>query len=275
MAPLEAVFVWISIALYGVSSALYMYAFVFKKARLLRPALLIVSSSFVSHTLAVLARYEAVGNLPVATSYEIGLGGSWVVMLFTLYISIRQRRLGGVGVLTAPFSLLMLGYGVMSTPELAPMPVSVRSFWLYIHVFFAWLAYGAFAMAAGLGAIYILKERAPKGEFYDRFPEISKIDDLVFKYVAFGFAADAVMIASGSIWAKSLWGNYWSWDPVEMWSLVTWLIYGLAIHLRLTMGWRGKRFAWVSVFALSGMVVTYFGINIFVESSLHFFGAGR
>ena len=73
--------------------------------------------------------------------------------------------------------------------------------------------------------------------------------------------------------AKDLWGNYWSWDPVETWSLVTWLTYGLAIHLRLTLGWRGRRLAWIVILALAGMFITFFGINIFVSSSLHFFGA--
>ena len=60
---------------------------------------------------------------------------------------------------------------------------------------------------------------------------------------------------------------------METWSLVTWLIYGVAVHLRITMGWKGKRFAWIVLVALSGVIVTYFGIDWFVESSLHVFDA--
>jgi len=273
MAPLESVFVWITIFLYGIISALYIYSIVFRNEKVLGRAGYLVGVAFILHTAGILARYAAIGNLPVASDYETGLGGSWVVVAFTLYVLLRHKSLRAVGVGTIPFSLLLLGFGLMREPVLVPMTASVRSFWLYIHVFFAWLAFGAYAVAAGLGIIYLLKEKHPDKEFYAKFPDFPKLDDLMFKYVVFGFVTDAVMIASGAIWAKDLWGNYWSWDPVETWSLVTWLIYGLAIHLRLTMGWKGRKMARLVIFAISGMVITYFGINFFVKTSLHFFQA--
>ena len=161
----------------------------------------------------------------------------------------------------------------MRNPVLTPMAASVRSFWLYIHVFFAQIAFGAFTVTFGLAVMYILKEKNLGKSFYDKFPDISRLDDLMFKFLVFGFITDAVMIGSGALWAKNLWGNYWSWDPVEMWSLITWLIYGLAIHLRVTMGWRGRKFAWILIFALLGMIITFFGINLFVKTSLHLFEA--
>ena len=58
------------------------------------------------------------------------------------------------------------------------------------------------------------------------------------------------MIGAGSIWAKDLWGSYWSWDPVETWSLLSWLIYGVALHLRFTLRWGGRRLAWLLIFAV-------------------------
>lgn len=273
MAPLEALFFWIAVALYAITSALLIFSFTFKNEKVLGRINYLIGAAFLVHTAAILARYAAVGNLPVAGDYENGLGGAWIVVLFTLYVSIRHRALRGVGVATLPFALLMLGYGVMRDPQLVPMTASVKSFWLYVHVFFAWLAFGAFSIAAGLGVVYILKEKDPGRDFYRKLPDFPRLDELMFKYVIFGFITDAVMIASGAIWARDLWGNYWSWDPVETWSLVTWLIYGLAIHLRLTMGWKGRKMAWLVIFALLGMIITYFGINFFVETSLHFFEA--
>ena len=79
------------------------------------------------------------------------------------------------------------------------------------------------------------------------------------------------MIASGAIWAKDLWGSYWSWDPVETWSLVTFLTYGIAIHLRLTRGWRDARFAWMAIVAILGNVISFFGVSFVVETSNHIF----
>jgi cytochrome c-type biogenesis protein CcsB len=275
MAPLEAAFFWIAVGLYGITTALYIYAFIFKNEKVLSEINYFVGVSFVIHTAAILARWYAVGNLPVAGDYENALGGVWVIMLFYLYASIRYKSLRAIGVAVLPFSLLLLGYGAVRVTELAPMVAAVRSFWLYIHVIFAWLAFSAFTVCFGLGIIYILKEKNPEKEFYNKFPELPRLDELMFRYLVFGFITDAVMIASGAIWAKNLWGHYWGWDPVETWSLITWLIYGLAIHLRITMGWRGRRFAWILIFAIIGMVITYFGINLVVKTSLHIFDAWK
>jgi len=241
VAPIEAILVWIALCGYGLISGLYIYAFVFSKEKLLRKIIYPIGTVFLIHTGSIVARYAAIGNLPWAGDYESATAGAWFVVMFTLVFMLKYRSLSAIGVGTIPFSLLLFGFGVMRSPQLIPMSVSLKSFWLGIHVFFAWLAFGAFAIAFGLGIIYLLKEKNPLKEFYSKFPPLPLIDELMFRNIIFGFITDAVMIASGAIWAKDLWGNYWSWDPVETWSLVTWLIYGTAIHLRLTMGWRGRR----------------------------------
>jgi len=271
MAPLEAIFIWIAMGLYAIASALIIYSFVFKNEKIFRITFSLILISFLFHTAGIFIRYDAVGNLPVAGDYETTLGGTWIIVLLTLYLSLKHKTLRAVSVATIPFSLLLLGFGVMRDPALTPMAASVRSFWLYIHVLFAQVAFGAFTIAFGTGVLYLLKEKRSEQEFYRKFPDLNRLDDLMFRFLIFGFITDAVMIASGSIWAKHLWGNYWSWDPVETWSLVTWIIYGLAIHLRLTMGWKGARMAWLVIFALSGMIISFFGINLFVDTSLHMF----
>jgi ABC-type transport system involved in cytochrome c biogenesis permease subunit len=69
------------------------------------------------------------------------------------------------------------------------------------------------------------------------------------------------MIATGSIWAHGLWGRYWGWDPIETWSLISWLIYGAALHLRITMGWKARRMAWLAVGAMATVIISFFGIG--------------
>jgi cytochrome c-type biogenesis protein CcsB len=271
MAPFETIFVWIAIGLYSVSSVLYIFSFVFKKETILQWVIYPVILAFLIHSAAIAARFMAIGNLPVAGDYETALGGTWIILLVTIYLSIRHKSLRPIGVATLPFCLILLGFGVMRSPVLSPMAASVRSFWLYIHVLFAQIAFGAYTIAFAFGILYLLKEKNPDKEFHNRLPELPRIDDLMFKFVVFGFITDAVMVASGAIWAKNLWGNYWSWDPVETWSLITWVIYGLVIHLRVTMGWKGRKMAWLVIFALTGMIITFFGINLFVDTSIHVF----
>ena len=87
----------------------------------------------------------------------------------------------------------------------------------------------------------------------------------------FGFVTDTIMISAGAIWAKDLWGSYWSWDPVETWSLISWLTYGIIIHLRVTFGWRDKRLATAAIFALTSVIICFFGVNLVVNTSVHMF----
>jgi ABC-type transport system involved in cytochrome c biogenesis permease subunit len=128
-------------------------------------------------------------------------------------------------------------------------------------------------MAAGV--LYLLKHRSEAGgkvnPSYERFPSLDRLDELIFRYVVFGFITDTIMIGAGAIWAKDLWGSYWSWDPVETWSLVSWLIYGIAIHLRVTFGWRESRFAWIVILALSSVIISFFGVTFVIDTSLHTF----
>jgi ABC-type transport system involved in cytochrome c biogenesis permease subunit len=127
-----------------------------------------------------------------------------------------------------------------------------------------------------MGLVYVLKDnkrrKGIESGFYEKFPRLEVIDENMFKFVVYGFIADAIMIVAGAIWAKDLWGSYWGWDPVEVWSLISWLLYGLAIHLRVTLGWRGRRLAWLMIFLISTVIITYWGINAVVEQSRHIFG---
>ena len=73
---------------------------------------------------------------------------------------------------------------------------------------------------------------------------------------------------TGAFWANQVKGTYWNWDPVEVWSLISWLIYGIYLHLRITFGWRGPRLAVYSLAALVVMIVSYWGIP-FTMSTFH------
>lgn len=276
MTEIEKIFFWVSVFLYALSFALYLISLTFNLERHSKIANYTVISGFAAETIAIASRWYETGHVPTIGNYENALAGSWLIMLFTLYLIFRRRSFRFVSLGTIAFSLLIMGIGVMSNPSLRPMNVALMSFWLYVHIFFAWLAYASFTVALGIGILYILKDRKiiradEQGRFFDKLPDLDILDDMMFRYVVFGFITDAIMIASGAIWAKDLWGSYWSWDPVETWSLISWLIYGLVIHLRVSLGWRGKKMAWLVIFAIIGVLVTFWGVNFVVEKSAHIF----
>ena len=75
-------------------------------------------------------------------------------------------------------------------------------------------------------------------------------------------------IITGAIWANSAWGTYWSWDPKETWSLITWFIYAAFLHARYTQGWRGRKMAVISICGFVFVVFTYWGVN-YLLAGLH------
>lgn len=275
MSPVESVLFWLSLTLYALGAGGYVYALVFRNAGIMDKLLHVIAAGFIAHNAAIAARFYVTGHLPWSGDYEQGLMGGWFIVLSTLYVGYGRRKLHILAVGTVPAAVLIMGYGVMRNPVLTPMAASLKTVWLYIHVYFAWLAYGAYTLAMGAGIVYLLKRKdetkAEPNPAFAKMPSQERLEELMFRYVVFGFITDAIMIAAGAIWAKDLWGSYWSWDPVETWSLISWLIYGIAIHLRITLGWKGPKLAWLVICALTTVIITFFGVNFVVDTSMHFF----
>jgi cytochrome c-type biogenesis protein CcsB len=121
--------------------------------------------------------------------------------------------------------------------------------------------------------LYLVKMKAEKGGLKEGsllriFPDLKVLDEVNYKSIAVGFPLLSLGIITGAAWANYAWGTYWSWDPKETWSLITWFIYAAYLHARLTRGWQGRRAAWLSIIGFSAVVFTYFGVN-FLLSGLH------
>lgn len=275
MSTFEMIFFGVALVCYCIACGGLISSIIFMKPRLVPAMTALVWVGLLAHTGSIGARYLAQGHLPWSGDYEYALMGGWFITAGTVIIGWRNRALRALATATVPLVILMMGYGLMAAPRLAPMAASLKTFWLYIHVYFAWLSFSAFALAMAAGMLYLLKQkdetRAEKNPVYDLFPPLARLDELVFRYITFGFITDSIMIVAGSIWAKGLWGSYWNWDPVETWSLISYLAYGTAIHFRVTMGWRDSRMAWLAIVLFTTVVISFFGVTFLVNSSLHIF----
>lgn len=271
LSGLYGVLFWATLVLYALTVAAQIYGQTFRQERWVRWALWGVGAGFVLHTVLVVWRWVETGHVPTIGNFENALMGGWFIVGMTLWVG-RRHPLLAAGAL--PFALVILGGGALSDTSAQPMVAALQSFWLYIHIFFAWLAYGAYTVACGAGIVYLSRSRKSAPPDAETRESLDRLDELMFRSTVFGFITDAVMIAAGSIWAKNLWGSYWSWDPVETWSLLSWLIYGLALHLRLTLNWRGRKLAWYLVFAIVGVLVSFWGVNAVMGGSQHVFNVG-
>lgn len=283
MSGIEYAAFWVSAFAYVIGTALAMTGLVLKRERLATVAFVACAAGLLAHVVTIGARIAFTGHLPVASRYENILTGAAVVMLFNLLAILGRDGLKPLLVFAAPFVLLMLGYGLLSQPRYTTMSLVLDNLWMFVHIFFAWLAYGAYSVAAALGVLYLVRARkgapheppsqpatqpaAQRPAAMARLPAAAVIDDLTFRFIILGFLAHVVMIATGSIWARDLWGTYWNWDPVEIWALVSALLYGLWIHLRLTLGWRGRRMAWLAVATLVTVLVAFWGTNLIGTTS--------
>ncbi|HEX8947774.1 MAG TPA: c-type cytochrome biogenesis protein CcsB [Dissulfurispiraceae bacterium] len=98
------------------------------------------------------------------------------------------------------------------------------------------------------------------------------LDELTYKNIAIGFPIFTLGgLIFGAIWADQAWGKYWSWDPKETWSLITWFVYAFYLHARFLRGWRGSKIAIVAVIGFVCTVFTYLGVNLLL-SGLHSYG---
>ena len=127
----------------------------------------------------------------------------------------------------------------------------------------------AFALACGLGILYLIQEKAIKsrqpGFFFRRLPSLDLLDTAGYAAIVAGFSLMSVGLVSGFIFAKTVWGRFFAWDPKEVWSCITWIVYAVLIHARLAFGWRGRKAAILSIIGFAVLLFTFFGVNFFLE----------
>lgn len=100
---------------------------------------------------------------------------------------------------------------------------------------------------------------------------LDQLDNWSYRAIGIGFPLLTVGILSGAVWANEAWGSYWSWDPKETWALVTWLIFAVYLHTRMTKGWTGDRPAFVASLGLFVVWACYLGVNL-LGKGLHSYG---
>ncbi len=275
MTQAEAWAYWIAIALLLGATVSIFAGLVWGRRDWVERSRYLAVAGLVAQGVAIAVRWNVSGHFPYIASYENVLVGAFVMVLGWILLTVKLPQFTMTGALVLPVVLLTMGYGVTQAGPAGPVTPPYQSMWLVVHVTFAWITYACYSIVAGLALAVLVRARAERRGIEARgvpswIPPSERIDDISLKLVAFGFLNNAVMIASGAIWAYRLWGSYWSWDPVETWSLLTWLAYGLYMHARLTLGWRGPRLAWIAMFALFGVLMMFWGVQL-APTSYHLF----
>jgi cytochrome c-type biogenesis protein CcsB len=263
---LELVLFWLAVGLYGVSTFSYIFGLISKYEKLFLVGLYSALAGFVPHVVAIGLRWSATGVSPfISISESITLGVFMAVLIF-LITQFATKKVQLLGVMVMPVAFVLMGWAGTLMKEIAStLAPALQSWWIWVHIIGASTGFASVLIAAGLGLMYLLKEKNAGG-IYDKLPEPQALDNLAYRFVAAGFIMYGLMIVSGCFWSNTVKGNYWNWDPVEVWSLISWLIYGIYLHLRITFGWRGRKLAWYALIAVVVMIVSYWGVPFGVET---------
>ncbi len=265
--------------IYALASTFYIASFAFKKQALAKIGFYTLIIGFVDNTAGIILRWiesyqMGYGHAPFANMYESLVFFSWTVAVLYIFVEFKYKE-SIIGVFVSPLVFLAIAYASFDpsiSTKISPLIPALKSNWLIAHVITCFLGYAGFAVAFGFSIMYFIKPKDPASpSIFAKLPSWELIDELTYQMVVFGFLFLTIGIITGSVWANSAWGKYWSWDPKETWSLITWMIYAIFMHLRMMRGWHGNNLAWVSIIGFIAVLFTYFGVN-YLLSGLHSYG---
>ncbi len=262
----ELMLFWIAVGLYGVSTFSYIFGLIARQDKLFTVGFFSALAGFIPHVAVIAMRWAATGITPfIDISESLTLGTFMTVLLF-LIVQMSTKKFRPLGVLVMPVAFVLLGWaGTLLKEVAATLAPALQSGWIWVHIVGASAGFASVLIAAGLGLLYLLKEKN-SGGVYDKIPALEVVDLYSYRFVAGGFILYGLMMVSGCFWSNQVKGSYWGWDPVEVWSLVSWLTYGIYLHLRITFGWRGRKLAWYALLAMIAMIVSYWGIPFTMET---------
>lgn len=206
-----------------------------------------------------------------------------------------------LGSILTPAILLVNTFAVFSLP--ADLKVStalvpaLQSNWLVMHVTVMILSYGALLAGCLFSIAYLIlsffvypsfetvnTESSSVGRFEKINSSVTdetqlnffinlttKLDNLSYRILGLGFPLLTIGLLSGAVWANQTWGSYWSWDPKETWALITWFVFAIYLHTRISKGWSGRESAFLAVFGFIILWVCYLGVNL-MGKGLHSYG---
>jgi cytochrome c-type biogenesis protein CcsB len=299
--PLSLALFGIAVGIYSLSVAVFVVALAFRRAPIAKTGVALVMLGWPFHAASIFTRGLEGGHWPLGNMYEYSTGISFVLVTTFLVIALRSKqRLIGLPVMVMAVALLGVAYMVYVPPgELVP---ALHSYWLTIHVtamatssglltfsFLFGMGYlarrwadgrverktkpprgGLLQVARSVGAMAATEMRAPRfaSALQAILPERKTLDAWSYRFVMLGFPVWSFGVICGAIWGEHAWGRYWGWDPKETFAFITWVIFAIYLHARVTYGWKEKRAAMITAVGMVSILFTLYAVNLWI-AGLH------
>lgn len=225
-------------------------------------------AGFLFHTAIIAFEFIKTGHFPAQNLHETLMMAGWATAGVFLIIQYKFN-LKILGVFAAPLIVLVVICAYLLPGEPVQTAKIFKNIWLISHIITIFIGEASLALACGIGVLYLVQERSIKtkvhGFFFKRLPSLELLDTTGYACIVVGFTMLTIGLITGLVYAKSVWGRFWGWDPKEVWSGITWLIYAALLHERLAVGWRGRKAAILAIVGFVVLLFTFFGVNFLLK----------
>ena len=258
---MAAMFFMVTMALYFAATVSFLAYLLWPSEALSKASLGMTAIGFAAHTIALVARMVGTADVSPPGFHEALSFFCWMLILVFLAVEFRHR-LHVLGSFIVPLALVSL-VSAAALPETAPTLSPVfRTLW--VHVTLSMLGTVGFAVAFVAGVMYLIQDGLLKSKrfnvLYSKLPALDFLDHLNQQSIVTGFPLLTLGIITGALSAEFSRGSYLSWNPEQTWALVTWVFYFAVLLGRLTMGWRAKRAAYLTIIGFAGVILTLIGV---------------
>lgn len=259
---------WLTALLYLAGTAGYLVFIIRQRQASARISLWIMTLGLVVHTAQLVVQWIGLGHVPAVSLLQSFNLFAWAIVAGYLVVRFKAE-VKVLGSFVAPAAVFLM---ILSAPAQGQQAASVAGFssvWLALHVATAFMGDGVLALACLAGVLYLLQEREIRGKrfgwLYTRLPSLTTLDDLNRHCLVIGFPLLTVGMLTGVLYAQIATGVSWRWDAKEVWSLITWAVYALLLHQRLTVGWQGRRAAWMAIIGFGAVLFTFLGASLLMS----------
>jgi cytochrome c-type biogenesis protein CcsB len=255
----------IALLAYVASTVAFVAHLLMKRAGLAQRGLQLLGVGLVLHAAGKIVEFSEQGTVPATDGVEaMGILALIVGVLFVF--AARRYSVPVLGAFAVPLVVVTLAGSLAFGHGPGAVPDALRSAWFPVHIALAISADAFFAVAGVASVAYLVQERLLRekrlGNAFRKLPPLHILDEIAHRFISVGFMVMTLGIIAGSFFAKQKWGAYWSWDPKQCWSLMTWLLFAGILHARITVGWRGRRAAWLTLIAVVCVLIAIFGLGV-------------
>jgi len=252
---------WAIALIYGASLLLHLVHIASRGALAGRAAYLLLWAAAVPHAGLILLRTFEAGRAPFQTLYESLSWFACSAVLTWLFVSRKWKGFFLPGALVSALALGASLYALLSrSPAIEPLSPPLQSWWFESHVILAFFSYAVFIVSASIEISWLAFRK--RSDLYG-LPEeqLKGFHDTAHRLILFGFPLLTFGIFSGAAWANEAWGRYWSWDPKETWSLITWTVFAVYLHSKTVPALKGTPASVFNILGFICMLMTFLGVN--------------